>query len=233
MQVIFQKAPTEVNAPPTTADNSFASIQASETSPVNLPNTDPESDCTTAWCDGSLDNTLWFSFTAPESGSVLISTCFEGIDTQVALCTVGNCNDFGTVTYLNANDDMINPCSSNSYASEISAIGLIPGETYYIQTDGYGGELGTFQIQVTSINTGIEAFEDETLAIYPNPVCDFINIPAITASAALRITNAMGEAVMVVKNGTQRINVSDLKPGVYFVQLELNGQINSARFIKK
>lgn len=222
-----------VDDAPTTADNSFATIQGLESSPVNLPNSDPESDCTTAWCDGSLTNTLWFSFIAPESGSVLISTCFDGIDTQIALATVGNCNDFGSVTYLSANDDMVNPCTANNYASEITATGLIPGETYYIQTDGYAGEIGTFQIQVTSINTGMQEEHKTDLAIYPNPAHDFITLPAFSSTAAVRITNAMGAEVLQVTHGAQRIDVRELVSGVYFVQIELNGQITSARFLKQ
>jgi hypothetical protein len=222
-----------VNDAPTTADNSFATIQANETSPINLPGSDPESDCSLAWCDGSLDNTLWFNFTAPASGSVLISTCFGGIDTQVALCTVGNCTDFATVTYLGANDDMVNTCADNAYASEITTSGLTPGETYYIQTDGFDGELGTFQIQVTSIEIGIDEESLGTIAVYPNPANDFITIPVIPSSSPIRITNALGAEVLRAAQGKQRIDVSALDAGVYFVQVELNGQLTSARFIKQ
>ncbi|MFM7814729.1 MAG: hypothetical protein ACKO66_09460, partial [Flavobacteriales bacterium] len=166
-----------VDAPPVSADNTLASVQSGESSPTNLPGSDPESDCVAAWCDGTLDNTLWFQFPAPVTGCVAISTCFnEAIDTQIALCTVGDCNDFSTVTYIALNDDMAGGCSGgNSYASLIQVCDLVPGSVYYIQMDGYEGAVGPFQIQVTSVSAVAE-IQEQIAQVYPNPAHQEVSV---------------------------------------------------------
>lgn len=223
-----------VNDPPTSANNTFATVDDNETSPFNLPSNDPESDCVTAWCDGTLDNTVWFEFAAPASGSVLITTCFlDGIDTQIALCTVGDCADPSTVEYAAANDDMEAACDGNQYSSELTASGLTPGQMYHIQVDGYDGEIGNFQIQVLSIETPVAETESHSLSVYPNPASDFIML-SNPVSQSIRIVNALGMEVMQLPRGTQRFEVEALQTGVYFISsAEENQHFNPIRFVKQ
>jgi hypothetical protein len=220
-----------VNEPPTQADNSFATLENNESSPANLPSGDPESDCSSAWCDGSLDNTLWFSFVAPGSGCAMVSTCSAdgGIDTQIALCTADDCTNPSTVIYIAANDDMINPCSGNSYSSEIQYCGLTPGTTYYVQVDGYGGELGTFFIQVTE-PMGITAQEPLHALVYPNPVQESVFIQGIAAGTEIEIVNTMGQVVFRSKYASTGIDARSLQSGAYLIRVA--GKTIATRFIK-
>jgi hypothetical protein len=221
----------EVNAPPTMADNSFATLEENESMPINLPGNDPESDCLGAWCDGTLDNTLWFNFTAPESGCVLINTCFdEGIiDTQIALCTVEDCTDPSSVTYLAANDDMEGPCTGNSYSSELLYCGLTPGSTYYIQTDGYDGELGVFYIQITAPNNVTDE-ENHALSIYPNPASERLFVEGTVRNELVEILDLTGRVVVSSNYNQNGIDVSELPSGSYLVKA--NSQRKSQVFIK-
>jgi hypothetical protein len=220
-----------INDAPTMADNSFATTEANEAMPVNLPGNDPESDCLNAWCDGTLDNTLWFEFVAGASGCVAISTCFPDgiIDTQIALCSADDCTDPSSITYLAANDDMAATCSGNSYSSELSYCGLIPGSTYFIQTDGYDGELGVFYIQVTEPSNVLEsAFK--SLSAYPNPANDRIFIQHLVAGSAIDIMSITGESVY---NGTYRaegIDITPLASGNYVIRESESGSV--IRFVK-
>lgn len=212
-----------VDAQPYAADNSLASVDANESSPTNLPGSDPESDCIAAWCDGTLDNTLWFQFVAPESGCVTISTCFsESIDSQVALCTVSDCNDYSTVSYLAANDDMVGGCNGgNAYASYIEACGLVPGDTYYIQTDGYEGEVGAFQIQVSSFTSVLESSKNTT-RIFPNPAKGELNVH-LFEDAELKWMDASGRLVRadgLLKSGQHKLLLNGLSPGAYVVMIQ-------------
>ncbi|MFM7234935.1 MAG: DUF4397 domain-containing protein [Flavobacteriales bacterium] len=220
-----------VNDAPTMADNSFATLEENESMPVNLPGNDPESDCLNAWCDGTLDNTLWFNFVAPASGCVFINTCFdEGIiDTQIALCTAEDCTDPSTVTYIAANDDMEGPCTGNTYSSELSYCGLTPGETYFIQTDGYDGELGVFYIQLSEPNNVSER-SDNTLNVFPNPVNDRLYLSNVKINEYIHLLDLTGRIILSTTYHPSGIHVSDLPSGSYIVSC--SAQERSQIFIK-
>lgn len=210
-----------VNDPPFAADNSLASVQDGESMPVNLPGSDPESNCINQWCDGTLENTLWFNFVAPVSGTVVITTCFDpGIDTQVAVCTVDNCADFSTVTYFLQNDDMEGGCNSgDTYASYLLQDGLIPGETYFIHLDGWQGSAGPFSIQVTSVDVSTAETGFNRTAIFPNPANDFFTVKT-EGQAELSLYDLSGRLLMRTKtSGNSRIDCSSLAPGIYLAEI--------------
>jgi len=134
---------------PAMFNNEGAGTDEDEVSP---PNT--SENCDTEWCDEELNNTVWFSFIAPASGTVTISTCTEDneVDTQIAVWDVDDCLNYSTYALLAANDDVLDGCSSGSsdYASELTLCGLVAGTTYLIQVDAYGGEEGVLSISVAT-----------------------------------------------------------------------------------
>jgi len=121
-------------------------------------------DSSNTWCDGDegdefaqLDNTLWFTFIAPPSGVVEVSTCFQGtdFDTQIALWETEDCSDYESFNLVEANDDYdesLDCASSNPYASIFTACGLNPGQEYYIQVDGWNGATGNLELGVTELD---------------------------------------------------------------------------------
>lgn len=225
-----------VNAPAVTVNNELATVQENESSTTNLGGNDPESDCLYAWCDGTLDNTLWFTFTAPATGAVMISTCFETtFDTQVALCEVGNCNDFGTVTYLAANDDMDGGCTvGDQYASELIATGLTPGNVYHIQTDGWDGEAGEFQIQVTEFTVSVAEEREHGLQFFPNPANDRITITGANAGGRIEIRDMQGKLLLAqqLNNGNQ-VSLDGIASGVYTLSVFTDEAVKTEILIKK
>ncbi len=128
--------------------NSYATVQENEPHPV-------EGGCTTPleWCEeGGLQNSIWFKFTAPKSGTVKINT--EGFDNQIAVYDAENCTDIisgneSLYELIAANDDY----SSTNYAASIDEItGLTANKTYWIQLDGSaGGDEGECTITVTEL----------------------------------------------------------------------------------
>ena len=106
------------------------------------------------WCgDSTVNNTIWYSFTAPSSGAVRIDLCNDGevttFDTQIALFQVGDCEDFNSFTFIAANDDL----EGCSFASQLEAFCLTPGETYHFMVDGFNGEEGVTGITLSELNT--------------------------------------------------------------------------------
>ncbi|MBL0315102.1 MAG: T9SS type A sorting domain-containing protein [Flavobacteriales bacterium] len=224
-----------VDDTPTEFDNSFASLENNESSPTNLPNNDPEADCLNQWCDGILDGTLWFNFVAPSSGNVIVTTCFDvTFDTQVAVCTVGNCSDFSTVTYVGQNDDMENGCGGgDQYASYLILTGLTPGETYHIQVDGWEGSTGVSSIQVLN-NSGVSEFDPKQLKVYPVPATDQIRIDGVRGSAQIQISDLTGK-IQYQGNYQQgsAIDVKALSTGVYNVTVSSTHGVQSILMIKE
>ncbi len=80
-----------------------------------------------------------------------------------------------------------------------------------------------------------------TISNFPNPASTetiFVYDLKTTANVSLRILNAMGQEISLVASGTQSpslykysFNTSDLANGVYFYQLNVNGQTVTKSFV--
>lgn len=98
--------------------------------------------------DTNANNTVWFKFTAPSSGSVKITTDIAPLgtlsDTQIALYD----NEIPTSIdqLLVSNED--GGTQGVGFAAVAYYSGLTPGSVYYIQVDGWNSAVGTFCIAV-------------------------------------------------------------------------------------
>ncbi|MFN8154621.1 MAG: HYR domain-containing protein [Bacteroidia bacterium] len=114
--------------------NVGATVQAGEPQPTL-------GSCTgqTSWCTGGLapNNSVWFQFVAPASGKVSIHFLPGTWDSQIALWSAPECGALlnGEGVLVAANDDS---SGSSPYNAYIAATCLVPGETYFVQVDGYG-----------------------------------------------------------------------------------------------
>jgi hypothetical protein len=112
-----------------------ASVQPGEVQP-------PTGSCTSqlTWCNSTLDNTLWFMFTAPASGHVIIHA--PDFDTQLAVYAASSCSGLlssSTATFICGNDDDPDYTLNGGvqYSSYLHAACLTPGMVYYLQADSY------------------------------------------------------------------------------------------------
>jgi hypothetical protein len=103
---------------------------------------------TTGWTNSTLNNTTWFMFVAPASGSVRVNNTAISYNGQSAVYTASNCGDFGSFTLEAANDNEI---GGLSLAPNYTICGLTPGSTYYLMHDGFNGTTGNYSISVTPI----------------------------------------------------------------------------------
>jgi hypothetical protein len=119
--------------------NIYASVQDGEIQPPVTGLQDPNQ---MGWGFAGLVASTWYTYTPTTDGFVNISTCHPGsYDTQLAIYSVEDCNDFSTYTLVAANDDKIGGCSEATYASEVFGICLLANNTYYIQVDPYSNFL--------------------------------------------------------------------------------------------
>jgi hypothetical protein len=87
---------------------------------------------------------VWYSYTAPCSGSLVLDTCGSSFDTVVGVYT-GSC---AGLTEVGCNDDG-GVCPTNELASHLS-VAVEAGTTYLVRVGGYNGDTGDFTLTVTS-----------------------------------------------------------------------------------
>ena len=107
---------------------------------------------------GSMGPDVWYSFTAPASGSIDIQTSAGSITDGVMALYSGSC---GAWTQITCSDDVI------GLMPQISAGGLTPGVTYLIRFWEYGGGTGTFNICVSAAAPAA----GNTTCVIPSPIC--------------------------------------------------------------
>lgn len=162
------------NAGPFT--NAGATVEPGEPTPPMTTNL-----CTDQgfWCDGSpAANTIWFSYTVPANGSGRYFVAAPAWDSQVAIWSASTCSDIlsGSAVLMGANDDS----AGSPYNAYARAFCLIPGQTYYIQVDGYSGTTNSN----ISIRIDDAGFANSSFTGLPATGCE--------ADAAYTLTPAVG-----------------------------------------
>ncbi len=106
---------------------------------------------------------------------------------------------------------------------------------FWDENNGWiSGDYG--EIAHYSNNTGIQnpLSNDKSALVYPNPVIDFINIKSESAISNAKIYDISGNCVLqksLVEGN--RIDVSKLPAGIYFIKLPDSDKSKYIRFIKK
>lgn len=166
-----------ISAPvPTSSSNDLPCNAVSLTLGVNM---NGDNSCATGTSDPTLpscwtngtSNTVWYSVVCPASGQLRIRTIAGTLtDTQIGLYT-GSCGSLTTnASWCNDNAPS---CGSSSYNNSelIVTSGLTAGATYYIVVDGYGSNVGTFDIQVTDASLSVVPAAGQECTS-TNPVCN-------------------------------------------------------------
>jgi hypothetical protein len=119
---------------------------------------------------------------------------------------------------------------SNSYNKasiffNFGTTGAQAGEqTYYWDDMYFGVYTGVNDLNASNFN----------VSLYPNPADDYLNIRSNTTISKVAVYSVSGALVKEYQNVMQRLNVSDLKTGVYFTKLtDTNGKTVSSTFMKK
>jgi hypothetical protein len=173
---------------------------------------------TSGWSgDAVVEAPVWFSFVAPASGNVTVSTVNDVTSannsrTEIAIYSTNDCGNFGTYALLGVNGD-----SPSGFGSEVSACGLITGTTYYVMVDGYSfvdlfstisAFQGTFGISVDAVNAveAGNALTDNICTNDANEIFDAIEgyshdngtwyFPSATDAAAQAFASNAGSLVL-------------------------------------
>lgn len=104
-------------------------------------------------------------------------------------------------------------------------------------------EIGAYDVYVDDImmasGFNVDILDDiseqlsSNIKIYPNPAVNFVNID-LPENSEYRIVNIYGSQITdyAIADKSERINISDLESGIYFVQILNKGVSSSKKFIK-
>ena len=111
--------------------------------------------------------------------------------------------------------------TASSFVSNLVEINPATGES--INLGRLGGVTGA---EIVALHTkygdvGIQKYENDNVAIYPNPATDQVTIVGIPNST-LRIYDITGKMMMTttIQDNQETINVSHLNSGIYFLELQ-------------
>ena len=193
------------------------------------------------WVAGAATESLWFTFVAPASGEVRISTKIgDGTltDTQIALYSVGDCSNFATYTQIACDDDDdADVLGAGGFESVMDVTGL--SGTYYVQVDGYQNDVGTFDLSIFDLTTlsaeTVEVEDRSAISYFPNPVTNKLTLKAHQNIQNVSVFNMLGQEVMRTELNVQRgdLDMSSLQSGPYFVKVSVNDTVETIKIIKK
>ncbi|MEE9439099.1 MAG: hypothetical protein V3V14_08880, partial [Saprospiraceae bacterium] len=205
--------PLIIDAPPITANNTNATVETNE----------PSGTC---WHNNDLaQTTLWYSFIAPPSGNVTISTDFQtGLtDTQLGIYTATDCTDMTTLTQVGCDEDGGVIVSYNSIAV---MTGLTPNEAYYIQVDGWDSQTGDFMIEIKD-NCLSNQTVTENNDTSPNSLRSLIN--SVCPDGLLTIDATLSGMTLALANGEiiidKNINIVNQGQNNYIIDGQLLSRI--------
>lgn len=187
----------------------------------------------------NINGSVWFTFVAPASGEVNITTDIAGAtltDTEIAVyaATGVTCSDLTTLgAALGCDQDGGTTIIYNSF---LNLAGLTPGATYYIQVDdyGFGTTKGTFGLEVAEVLAS-DSFDNNSFVAYPNPVKDVFNVSYTSEISSVRVMNLLGQEVLSrdVNATSTQIDMSQLSTGAYIVNVTVGDTIKTIKVVKQ
>lgn len=194
----------------TIAPGTVSNPTPADTATVPLETTDVD-------MDGSPDNAITFMWTEPSGDPVEIYTFSLGTSpTDLSLFTTG----------------IVGPASSFRLS------GVPDNTTFYwkLDAENLGGENTSSPVWefTTGITASVNDEEINFMTLSPNPATDYINLNTELAIDDIVLTNALGQSISNnLKLENNRLNVSSLKNGLYFLSATSELGTQTIRFIKQ
>lgn len=196
--------------------------------------------------NGTINGSVWFSFVAPASGEVMVTTDFAGGtlgDSEIAVydATGVVCNDMTTLPAeagCSQSGGITVPDAAVLYFDGNSNPTLTPGATYYIQVDAaYFTIGGTFGIEVVDlIPTKVAGAEKVNFNYYPNPVNkNVLNLSANQPIYSVEVFNMLGQKVMYLtpETNTYTVDMHSLASGNYLFKVLAGESWQTIKIVKE
>jgi len=218
------------------SNSSNVLIQAEDYSAMNGIQTESTTDTGGGLNVGYADTGDWMAYNSinfPTTGSYLI-------EYRVASAVNGAVisSDLNAGAIILGNVNIPNTGGWQNWQTVSQTVSVNAG-TYnfgiFVQTSG----VNLNWIRITKVNNTFvrEAFLEEPkeeLVLYPNPVENTLYFSTAVENAKLTIVDVQtGAFIPIPKSEGKSVDVSTLKPGIYSILMNNNGQMEERRFIKK
>lgn len=112
---------------------------------------------------------------------------------------------------------------------------LLNSKTYYATQTINGCESSTSLAVTVTITLGINDFESKAFSFYPNPVLDVLNLSYRHGLTRVKLFNVLGQRVYTknLSANSAKIDMSNYKEGLYFMEVESNKSTKIIKVIKK
>lgn len=128
----------------------------------------------------------------------------------------------------------IDRAQSIQFTSDVGYI--IAGHTYSNNGD-VSGNHGNYDFWIVKLGSelAIPAYEKQGIVIYPNPVCDVLQIqtPTNTTITSAKIIAINGQVVLEHTQNSNTINVENLAQGVYILEAYSGEEKYTSKFVKE
>ncbi len=167
---------------------------------------------------------VWYSFTAPVSGTVNVTAAL-GTATAVHMAVYS-----GTCGAL-----VSEGCSTADPTASLTLTSLVGGNTYYLQLWNNGTEEGTFDVTLTDPSLSVGSFENNEFTYFPNPVKNTLSLRAQKEIQNVSIYNMIGQEVLrsTPNTLTDEVDMSSLQTGAYFVKVTIDNSTEVIRIVKQ
>lgn len=128
----------------------------------------------------------------------------------------------GPVTTLNGSDVVID-LSAGVFVND--------AEVVTADVDVDNGVVHAIDKVLDPATASIEELNFESISVYPNPTVNFVNIESIT-KGSYTIVDMNGSVVLDGQVSNNPVNVSNLKEGTYFININSENNVFRSRFVK-
>jgi len=175
---------------------------------------------------------VWFKFTAPSTGSV-----------NVVVPVIGQWSSFMHFLYESEtsqspvdNKYNMNINLSSSIPSTVNYDNLTPGQIYYMRAFDYENDnFGTVKFYIqTAQSQSIEDYDALNFTYYPNPAKDAIYLHSNNRITQVSLSNFLGQEVKHIapQSSQVKLNLNDLKNGIYFMKVTTDDRSQIVKIIK-
>lgn len=108
--------------------------------------------------------------------------------------------------------------------------------TYELKISTYDNKSQTYSLHINIEDeaTSVNEISKSEIKVYPNPVTDYVEISGIKESDLIQIIDLNGKQIIkqIVDENSEKIDVSKLERGIYFIQVSNNNENYTQKIIK-
>lgn len=175
-------------------------------------------------CSSSSYESVWYSFTPNYTGMYNFDFTRVSGYANYTIFDTDDCSNTGSAGYV----------TGSCYNSGDLTGDVVAGNTYLIMVHASSAaEFELFAYPDPSLS--VESTVFDTFKYYPNPVVNTFTVEAKNSISSIHVYNLVGQQVMVANpnNLKTTIDMNDLKNGVYFVTVTINGAQKTIKVLKK